>query len=107
MLLLVVCGPVVAALLGLLLGFCFSRYPGLFFIGLVGSDVDQRGHMTDVGKFQCFAATVQSGDGQLDAPTVQLIREGLFVEVAEVLHADFVQWNQHIAKGAIEQFHCG
>lgn len=63
--------------------------------------------MTDVGELQGFLAVVQCRDGQADPADLQLFGKGVFVEVAEVLHAHLFEWDEHIAKGSVQQFNGG
>lgn len=63
--------------------------------------------MADVGELQGLLAVVQRGDGQADPADLQLLGKRVFVEVAEVLHAHLVEWDEHIAKGAVQQLHRG
>lgn len=80
---------------------------GVFFIRPVGADVDQCGNVADVCVLRRLAAAVQGSDGQLNAAAADLGGERLFIEVAEVLHADLFQRDQYVAEGAIQQLDGG
>lgn len=61
--------------------------------------------MPDVGELRRFLTTVQCGDWQADSADLQLLSEGVLVEVSEVLHAHFVERDKHVAEGSVQQFH--
>ncbi|MNJ69457.1 hypothetical protein D3C77_658110 [compost metagenome] len=63
--------------------------------------------MADVGILQIFLTAAQGEGRQGDPPVLQVISEGFLVQVAEVLHAQLFEWNQHVAEGAVQQLYRG
>ena len=76
-----------------------------FFVGLVRSDINQRGNVADVSELRRLAAAVERDHGYLNPAADDLCRKRLLVEVPEVLHAQLVEGDQHVTKIAVQQLY--